>query len=325
MFDLSIIIINWNTKKALLDCLSSVYSNTKNISYEVIIVDNASTDGSVEETKTKYSSINVINNERNLGFAASLNKGIKSAKSKYILSLNSDARVTEEALESMVMFMDDNRRVGIAGAQLINEDGNLQNSFDNIPNLITVLLNKKLFRLLFPSKYPSKKEQPDNPFEVESVVGACMIIRPEALVQTGLLDENYFVFLEETDLCLQMEKHGWKVMLLPDSKVYHMQGETKKQILIPAKIEYLNSLYKFFRKNKSFPSYLLLRLLYPVRLLLQLDIAIILFLVTFGLARTLRLKCYIYFCLFAWHMLGCPESITLKGISERDKKRYSNN
>jgi GT2 family glycosyltransferase len=323
MFDLCVIIVNWNTKKALFDCLASVYSNTKNITYEVIIVDNASTDGSTEETKIKYPFINIIENERNLGFAKSLNKGIKQSKSKYVLSLNSDARITEEVLESMVKFMDDNNRVGIAGAQLIKEDGKLQNSFDNIPNLITALLNKKLFRLLFPSRYPSKKEQPDKPFEVESVVGACMIIRPDALKQTGLLDENYFVFLEETDLCLQMRKHGWKVMVLPDSKVYHLQGETKKQILISAKIEYLNSLYKFFLKNKPYLSYLFLRLLYPIRLLLQLDIAILLFLVTFGQVRSLRLKCYMYFCLFAWHMMGYPESITLKGISLKRQKKVS--
>lgn len=317
MIDLSIIIINWNTKDALLRCLDSIMTN---LSHEIIIVDNASIDGSAEAVINKYPSAKIIKNDYNIGFARAVNQGIKEAQGKYFLSLNSDARVNAGALESMVKFMDENPSAGIAGAQLINEDKTLQNSFDNFPNLATALLNKSLLRLLFPSKYLNKDNQPDTPFEVESVVGACMIIRPAALKNTGYFDEDYFFFLEETDLCLRMKRNGWEVMVLPDAKVYHLQGETKKQIIIPAKIEYLNSIYKFFRKDKSIPAYLALRIIYPFRLLLQIIFTAVGLILTLGLVRQIRLRWYSYFCLLAWHISGCTDKMRLKGITEKTKK-----
>lgn len=320
MIDLSIIIINWNTKEALLNCLNSIANTVKGIKYELIIVDNASTDGSAEAIAQKYPSAKIIKNDYNLGFARAVNQGMNKAQGKYFLSLNSDTRVNAGALELMIKFMDENPSVGIAGAQLINEDNSLQNSFDNFPNLATVLLNKSALRLLFPSKYLNKDNQPATSFEVESVVGACMIIRPSALKDTGYFDEDYFIFLEETDLCLRMKRKGWKVMALPDAKVYHLQGETKKQILIPTKIEYLNSLYKFFHKNKSTLTYLTIRIIYPFKLLCQAVFTLISLILTLGLARRIRAKCYLYFYLLAWHLLFCPNGMTLKGIMEKAKK-----
>jgi hypothetical protein len=139
-----------------------------------------------------------------------------------------------------------------------------------------------------------------------------MLIRPEALKQTGSFDEDYFVFLEETDLCLRLRHKGWKIVIIPEAKVYHLAGGTKKQANILARIEYLKSLYKFFHKHKSPVIYGLIRGLYPLRLFLQLVFTGLGCILTLGFIRKIRKRWFEYFYLFVWHLGGCPASWTLK-------------
>ncbi|MBI4835141.1 MAG: glycosyltransferase [Planctomycetes bacterium] len=322
MLDLSVVIINRNTRDSVLECLSSIANNVKEITCEIIVVDNNSTDGSVQAIKEKHPQVKILENESNVGFAYAVNQGLKEAKGRYYLSLNSDTQLTPGALEKMVRFMDENLSVGMAGAQLVKENGEPQNSFDNFPGIISTLFNKSVLRLLFPSSYAGKNIARDEgiPFEVESLVGACMIIRPSALDKTGWFDQDYFVFLEETDLCLRMRKAGLKVMVIPQAKVFHFQGETKKQTLIPAKVEYLVSLYKYFRKNSSLSVYRIIRITYPFRLLCQSVFTFIGCVFTIGLVKHVRIQCYTYSYLFLWHLLWCPEEMSLKGISEKLKQ-----
>ena len=147
--------------------------------------------------------------------------------------------------------MESHPDAGIAGVQLLNGDGSRQNSIANFPSLATELLNKSLLRWLFPERFPGKERDYSGPIEVDSVIGACMITRREAMEQVGTLDEDYFLFFEETDWCYRMKKAGWKVYHVPQAEIVHFQGrgaETKKR---EAKVEYYHSRYQFFKKNRG--------------------------------------------------------------------------
>ena len=310
--DVSIIIINWNTAAALRDCLASIYNNVKNISYEILVVDNGSTDGSPEMVRQNYPQARILQNQGNYGFARAANQGLRQTGGRYKLILKSDTQITSGALEELTKYLDTHPNCALAGPQLINRDETRQNSFANFPSLTGELLNRSILELLFPKKYPSKRQARNEPFSVESLVGACMIVRNEFLNRVGFLDEDYFFFLEETDWCLRIRKNGYQVAVVPAARVYHLQGETKKQDLIPAKIEYLNSLYKFFSKHKPPLSYSILRILKPLKIMLEFLMTFIALIATAGLIKKVRKKTLVYFNLALWHLLLCPERMTLK-------------
>ena len=224
--DLSVIIVNWNTKGLLLQCLTSVFRGMSGLEVEVFVVDNGSMDGSGEAVKEGFSKINLIQNEKNLGFAKANNQALSLSKGKYLLLLNPDTQVKEGAVEKLFSFMEGHAEVGMTGVQLINSDGSKQNSIANFPSLATELLNKSLLRWLFPKQFPGKERDYSEPVEVDSVIGACMMVRRDALDQVGLLDEDYFLFLEETDWCYRMKRAGWKIYHVPDAEVYHFQGKS---------------------------------------------------------------------------------------------------
>jgi GT2 family glycosyltransferase len=209
--DLSVIIVNWNTKELLLNCIESLYRTIKGLSFEIFVVDNGSKDGSVNSVRKAFPEIELIQNQRNLGFARANNEALRKRKGQYALLSNTDVILKDGAIETLAEFMDRNPNVGIAGGQLINGDGSKQNSFDNFPSLATEVLNKSLLRILFPTRYPSKRVSYSSPIDVQSVIGACMIVRSQAIREVGLLDEDYFFFMEETDWCYRMKRRGWRV------------------------------------------------------------------------------------------------------------------
>lgn len=312
--DLSIIIVNWNTKKYLLQCLGSIFKIGQKYSGEVIVVDNASQDGSEAEAKKKFPTIQLIENEENLGFAKATNQGLRKAEGRYLLLLNPDTQVKEGALERLIVFMDVCPEAGVAGAQLLNADGSKQNSIANFPSLGTELLNKSLLRRLFPSRFPGKGENYLEPIEVESVIGACMMVRREAMEQVGVLDENYFLFLEETDWCFQMKRAGWKVFHVPHAEIYHFQGksaETKKE---KARLEYYRSRYHFFKKNRGLWQWFVLLIGLLIKLGFEfLSMAIACILTGFTVIKW-RNKLSNYAYLLWWHLRFCPEGMGLKEI-----------
>ena len=154
--DLSVIIVNWNTKELLLNCIESFYRAVKGLGFEIFVVDNGSSDGSPDSVQRRFPEIELIRNRRNLGFARANNEALRRSTGRYALLLNTDVILTEGAVEKLVEFMDRNATVGVAGGQLINVDGSKQNSFDNFPSLAAEALNKSLLRMLFPKRYPSK-------------------------------------------------------------------------------------------------------------------------------------------------------------------------
>jgi GT2 family glycosyltransferase len=218
MIDLSIIIVNWNTKQLLLDCLSSIFKNTKGLNYEVIIVDNASTDGSTEEIKNlklKIKNLVLIENKTNLGFAKANNQGIKIAKGRYILLLNSDTKIVDNSLKKLVDFAKTKPNLGVLGPRLLNKDGSFQPSvgrFFTLPWAILWLMTGDKF--LYSSPSQSRK--------VEWVMGAAFLVSRQAIEKAGLLDENFFMYMEEVEWCWRIKKSGLQIWFYSGAEIYHL-------------------------------------------------------------------------------------------------------
>ena len=312
MVDISFIIVNWNTRDILINCLNSIYKTVGDIDYEICVVDNNSTDGSQEAIKKHFPEVNLIENKTNTGFAYANNQAIKIMQGRFALLLNSDAILQEGAVRNLLSFMDDFPGAGIAGAQLLNDNGSKQNSIDNFPSLETEVFNKSILRFFFPSKYPGKSRSYQSPIEVDSVIGACMMVREEAMGEVGIFDEDYFIFLEETDWCFRMHKNGWKVYHVPDARVIHLSGHSKRKSPWESQIEYYKSLYMFFRKNRGVVPYIALRILKPFKILINLILNVFGNLITLFQNEKLRNRLLKYHKLLIWHLLLCPESMGIR-------------
>lgn len=302
--DVSFIIVNWNTKKLLLDCLNSIYETVKDIDFEIFLVDNASTDGSVQAVHRAFPEVKTIQNDRNLGFAAANNKAIKKMTGRYALLLNTDTILTDDAIYKLFQFIEKTPSVGMACGQLLNEDGTKQNSIANYPTILQLVVNSTLLRLLYPKRYPSKYKEYSEPIEVESCIGACMVVRKEAIDNIGLLDEDYFFYMEETDWALRFSKKGWKIYFVPDAKIFHLQGQSAGYNP-RARMLYYKSRSIFFKKwrpNFHFP----MQLIVFIKLLINILLNGIAVFGTFGLKASYRKKIYVYSQLIIWQLKGCP-------------------
>ncbi len=310
--DLTIVIVNWNTRELLCSCLNSVYGCIKNISFEVFVVDNASSDGSAEAVRQRFPQAQLVVNQKNEGFARANNQVLRRVNTRYALLLNSDTEVLPGAIEALVAFMDQHPAAGVVAPQYLNSDGSKQNSFENFPGLISELLNKSLLKMIFPQKYPSKRKTYLDPLPVDSVIGACMMVRTEAMEKVGCLDEDYFFFLEETDWCYRMRRAGYGVYHLPQARIYHIQGASKEKVPALAWIEYYRSSYLFFKKNRSGFSWLVFRMFRPVKLGINFFLASLAVLLTLGRHARSRRKWGIYSRLCLWHIKLCPDNMGLR-------------
>lgn len=303
--DISVIIVNWNTKDLLLNCLNSVFETVEGISFEIWLVDNGSIDGSVEAVIRAYPDVNVIKNKENLGFAAANNRAFKKMKGRYALLLNTDATLTEGAVRELYSFMETNQEAGLACGQLLNQDGSRQNSIANFPSLLSLISNETFLRIMFPNKFPSKREEYNSPIEIDSCIGACMIARKKAIDQVGLFDEQYFFFFEETDWAYSMKQSGWRVYFVPKARIFHAQGRSVGNSA-NSRIMFYRSRYLYFKKwhLKTYP------LIYSailVRLLVNTFLCIVGILFTLGFRNDLNKKLAIYLQLIGWHLMGCPK------------------
>jgi hypothetical protein len=244
--DLSVAIVNWNTREMLRECLGSLLQHLSDVEYEVFVVDNGSTDGSVEMVAEYFPTVQVIRNEENKGFACANNQAIRASSGRYVLLLNSDAFVQDNSLQKMVAILDANPQIAIAGARLVYPDGSFQVSHGPLPSLNAERLSLLgLDRLL-------RKRQPINSdtgfIETGTVEGACLIARREALDQFGLIDEDFFFFSEEVDLCYRAHKNGWKVVNIPGTCVVHVAGGSTG--IIPRRIVLLyRGKLQYFEKH----------------------------------------------------------------------------
>ncbi|MBN1997361.1 glycosyltransferase family 2 protein [candidate division KSB1 bacterium] len=252
-FDVSIIIINYNTKKLLIDCIRSVYRFVKNISFEIIVVDNSSSDGSVPAVKQEFPNLVIVENSENVGFAPANNQAINIAAGKNILLLNSDTILLNNAVKKMTDYLNSNPEAGIVGPKVLNKDRTIQSSYSRFPNLKYEVL--RAFRM--EAWYVRHRIQSDKrieqgiPFQVDWVTGCCFLIRTSVVDQIGLLDESYFLFNEEVDWSLRATKAGWKIYYIPEALIIHLGGQsTSKNPYFYLIHRYKTRLY-FYKKHKS--------------------------------------------------------------------------
>ncbi|MCB8978368.1 MAG: glycosyltransferase family 2 protein [Ardenticatenaceae bacterium] len=247
---LSIVIVSWNTKTLLAGCLDSVFANPPGCDFDVWVVDNASTDDSVQMVRQQFPQVELIVNQENIGFAPANNQAIERCNGRYVLLLNPDTEVLPGGLAELVEFMDSHPDTGAAGSRLLNPDHSLQ------PSCYPMLtLGRELWRLfhldiLLPyAQYRMYSWDVEQPQRVEVIQGASFLVRREALEQIGLLDEAYFMYTEEVDLCYRLQKAGWQLFWIPRSKVIHFGGQSTQQVATNMFLQLYKSKIQFFRKH----------------------------------------------------------------------------
>lgn len=232
--DLSIVIINWNTREMLRDCLHSVYDNLGDLKAEVFVVDNASEDGSQDMVREVFPQVDLICNTENRGFAAANNQALEVAKGKYVLLLNSDTLVHGDVLSASCDFMETRPEVGVMGCRVLNADGTLQITGSGYPSLLNLFLMTtglwKLKNVPFFDRYQMQSWDRRSEREIDVVSGCYMVVRNEAMGQVGLLDEDFFFYGEETDWCRRFANAGWKLVLAPVGEITHFGGGSVKKL-----------------------------------------------------------------------------------------------
>jgi GT2 family glycosyltransferase len=308
---LSFIVVNRNTADLMVRCLDHIFQSDLDPNPEVVVVDNGSSDDSVLRVKKRYPQVIVIEAGRNLGFAAANNVAVQQAKGDFVLLVNTDALLQKDCAQSLLKIMEADPRAGMVGPQLLNEDGSLQTSYEAAPTLATETLNRSLLKRLFPSRFPGKSRKLSEPEQVETLIGAVMMIRRQALEQLGGFDEDYFFFLEETDLAVRMRQAGWKVIHDPGAKAVHLQGATAKGYQSSARIEFYRSRYLFFRKHYGVRAMRVLKGVLTTNLTLNVLALGAASLVTFGRVGKVAAKYRVRSELWKWHLQGCPEGVGL--------------
>ena len=247
--DLSIVIVNWNTRDLLAQCLESIQAYPPGVPYEVWVVDNASADGSAAMVRARFPWVYLIQNEQNVGFAVANNQAIRGSRGRNVVLLNSDTRVRPGALGALVAFVQAHPRAGAVGARILNGDGSLQPSCH--PMLAP---GREFWRLLFlegiwpRATYPMQRWDLETPRQVEAIKGACLLLRREALDQVGLLDEGYFMYTEEVDLCYRLARAGWELWWVPQAEVVHHQAQSSRQAAERMYLQLYRSKVLFYRK-----------------------------------------------------------------------------
>lgn len=256
MLDVSIIIVNWNTRDILRDCLRSVYDQTQDISFEVIVVDNASNDSSPAMIKTQFPQVILVENLKNKGFAAANNQGMTVAKGRYVLLLNSDTVVLDNAVAKTVAFADSHSEAAVIGCRVLNPNRTLQPTCFMFPFLLNIFLGSTYLYKLFPkSKFFGREQMTwwdrSNVMGVDVVTGCFMLVRRKALEQIGSMDERFFMYGEETDWCYRFKKAGWKILFTPDAEIIHLGGASTEQVKPEMTLQLRGSILLFIKKHRG--------------------------------------------------------------------------
>jgi GT2 family glycosyltransferase len=261
--DLSIIIVSWNTQEILADCLASIYANPPGGVFEVLVVDNASSDGTTEMVHQSFPQVRLVESSENLGFARANNLAISLAKNpRYILLLNPDTIVYPESLHKLISFMDENPKVGAAGPRMLNPDGSLQTSCYTAPTLARECARMFHLGWILPNTcYHMEKWDLGKRRDVDIIQGACLILRNTALEQVGLLDDNFFIYSEDFDLCFRIQKAGWRLVWLPEAEVMHYGAQSTGQVSAEMFLHLYRAKMKFMRKHYGVKSVFIYKLI----------------------------------------------------------------
>lgn len=249
---LSVVVVSWNTRELLRACIASALVAAGEVAgtTELIVVDNASSDGSVDMVRLAFPTVRVIANASNAGFAAATNQGIRESRGRQVLLLNPDTTAAPDVLGILTSFLEEHPEAGAVGPRLVGKDGEPQISCFPLPTH-----GRELWRLFHldsfvaVARYPASLLGSPEPQRVESVQGACLLVRREALEQAGLLDERFFIYTEEIDFCRRLLDCGWHIVWIPRAVVVHYGGASTSQVSARMFIELYRSKVQYFRKH----------------------------------------------------------------------------
>jgi GT2 family glycosyltransferase len=253
--DLSILIVNYKTKKLTLECLNSIYDTNSDYKFEIIVIDNASNDGSVQAFENQFPTVKIISNNENVGFAKANNQGIKAAAGRYILLLNSDTVIGTHTIHTMIHFMDNNLKIGASGCKVILPDGSLDKACKRgFPTPSASFYYAFGFSKLFPknprfNQYQLGYLNPDQEYPIDCLVGAFMLVRRETIDQVGLLDEEFFMYGEDIDWCYRIKEAGWGIYYYPRTTITHYKGASSRKKPFKIIYEFHRAMFLFHRKH----------------------------------------------------------------------------
>lgn len=253
--DLSIIIVNYKTKDLTVACIESVFSSITSYNYEIILIDNSSNDGTIEAVSDLFPEVTTITNTDNVGFSKANNQGIRIAKGRYVLLLNSDTIVQQDTIQTMLPFMDENPIVGASGCKIVLPDGSLDKACKRgFPTPSASFYYAFGFSKLFPkiprfNQYQLGYLSPDEAYPIDSLVGAFMLIRREAIEQVGMLDEEFFMYGEDIDWCYRIKQAGWVNYYYPKTQIVHYKGASSRRKPYKIIYEFHRAMILFHNKH----------------------------------------------------------------------------
>ncbi len=244
--EFSVVIVSYNVRDCLATCLESVRAALSGIAHEVFVVDNASGDGSPQMVRERFPSVRLVESQVNLGFARACNAAIQQSRGRIVLLLNPDTEILGGDFEEVIRLLDRERRIGAVGVKLLNPDGTIQPSCYRFPSVREVI-NSSLLGGILPGgllrfDYGGSRD-------VDFIRGAFMALRRSCLDEVGLLDETFFMYAEEADLCYRMRRRGWRVVYAPIVEVLHHKGKSAEQVADEMYVQRMRSLIRYFRKH----------------------------------------------------------------------------
>ncbi len=250
--DMSIIIVNWNTRDMLAQCLASVYAHPPGGEFEVLVVDNASSDDSALMVRARFPQVRLIQNTENVGFARANNQAIKKSLGRLVLLLNPDTKILPGTLQTLIDFIETHPEAGAIGPMILNPDFTLQSSCDPMPTLWREFWRlMHLDHFLVRSVYREENWDTTIAHTVEVIQGNCMLVRRKVLANIGLLDGAFFMFTEEVDLCYRLLQAGLLIYWVPMARIIHYGGQSTCQAVREMFLELHHSKVLFFRKTRG--------------------------------------------------------------------------
>ncbi len=254
--DISVVTVSWNVRELLATCLESVYANLEasGLQYEVLVVDNASSDGSPAMLRERFPQAHLWTNTKNAGFARGCNQGMQHASGRYVALLNPDTAVRPGALTTLVAFMESMHTTGMVGPRLVYPDGSFQHSAFAFPSLAQAFfdfypLHHSLLDSRLNGRYPRSDYASGHAFRVGHPLGACMLVRRQTLEQVGLLDEGFFMYCEEIDWAMRIQRACWRVYCVPAAEVVHHGGQSTRQARDDMFVALWHSRFRLFAKH----------------------------------------------------------------------------
>jgi N-acetylglucosaminyl-diphospho-decaprenol L-rhamnosyltransferase len=258
--DLSVIIVTWNTRELLKKCLAALPAAVNGLSTETWVVDNASSDGTVEMVREQYPGVRVVANRENRGWAGGNNQALEQSEGRFLLLLNADTEPHPGSLATLVRCLEQHPDVGACGPMLLLGDGSVQGNGRVFPTFWKEFLDVTGLRHLALKEYSRRFGWGRDDFEalaeVDEVTGACLLVRRQVVEQVGLLDERFFMFYDEVDWCFRMKAAGWRVFYVPEAKVVHHIAASVRQVGFEAYRRLFESQQRYFRKHAAWPTWM---------------------------------------------------------------------